>query len=196
MSANSSALRTFLDAVRDAILARTGSNEPAGRATASIFEALETPLGVIADEPSRLPVCRHLETAFATACDGQTPAAHAASTLRSIEPMLRWRRRPNAHTHGPDFADGHANATIIGPAGLVRRADVQVGVSLIAPDIQYPDHHHLPQEVYLVLSPGEWRQSDGPWQEPGMGGIIYNPPDIVHAMRSKNDPLLAVWCLQ
>jgi hypothetical protein len=31
------------------------------------------------------------------------------------------------------------------------------------------------------------------WFEPGVGGIVYNPPDIVHAMKSGTSPLLAVW---
>lgn len=32
------------------------------------------------------------------------------------------------------------------------------------------------EEIYVVLTPGEWRQCDGPWHEPGAGGIVHNPP--------------------
>lgn len=195
MPEDSTELHAFLDALRVATLARTRAREPAGRVIGTIFQALDAPIPTTTNEPSRLPVCRHLETAFATACEGLGPPAHAARALRSIEPMFTWWMRPGADAVGPIFANGHANATVVGPTGLVQRGDVQIGVSLLAPGIQYPDHQHLPEEVYLVLSPGEWRHADGPWQEPGMGGIVHNPPDIVHAMRSKDGPLLAVWCL-
>jgi hypothetical protein len=33
------------------------------------------------------------------------------------------------------------------------------------------------------------------WTEPGPGGIIYNPPGILHAMRSHAQPMLALWFL-
>jgi hypothetical protein len=45
------------------------------------------------------------------------------------------------------------------------------------------------------LSRGHWRQDDDPWVEPGIGGLIHNPANIVHAMRSGDQPLFAIWCL-
>ncbi len=79
--------------------------------------------------------------------------------------------------------------------GLEPRGDVRIGVSLMAPDLQYPDHHHPPEEIYLALRKGEWRQEEGPWHEPGLGGLVFNPSNIVHAMWSTDTPLLALWCL-
>jgi Dimethlysulfonioproprionate lyase len=70
-----------------------------------------------------------------------------------------------------------------------------IGVSLMAPGLQYPDHQHPPAEVYYSLSPGSWRQGDRPWVTPGIGGLVYNPSNIVHSMRSSDGPLLAIWCL-
>ena len=85
---------------------------------------------------------------------------------------------------------------IVGPNGLETHDHVQIGVSLMAPDTVYPDHQHVPEEVYLVLSSGDWRQNAGAWHEPAIGGIVYNPPNIVHGMRSRTSPLLAIWCLR
>ena len=93
------------------------------------------------------------------------------------------------------MATGHANAIVICRGGLEERNDVSVGISLIAPDIRYPEHHHPPEEVYLVLSQGHWQKSGGAWFEPGIGGLVHNPPGIRHAMRSGTTPLLATWCL-
>ena len=79
--------------------------------------------------------------------------------------------------------------------GLEIRRDVWIGVSLMAPHMRYPDHRHPPEEIYIALSSGEWHQASKPWHEPGIGKLVYNPPNIVHAMRSADQPLLAVWFL-
>jgi hypothetical protein len=84
---------------------------------------------------------------------------------------------------------------IVGPNGHEPREDVWVGVSLLAPEVRYPDHHHAPEEVYLVLSRGRFRQGDADWFEPGIGGSLYNMPNIRHAMASGSAPLFAIWCL-
>jgi hypothetical protein len=84
--------------------------------------------------------------------------AAIADAFAELEPLLVWRRRAGADSDR-EFAAGHSNATIVGPEGLETRKDVWVGVSLMAPGIRYPDHQHPPEEVYVVLSPGEWRQA-------------------------------------
>ncbi|MEK1886834.1 MAG: dimethylsulfonioproprionate lyase family protein, partial [Phyllobacterium sp.] len=61
---------------------------------------------------------------------------------------------------------------------------------------RYPDHDHSPEEVYLVLSNGEFRQGEGEWFSPGIGGSFYNVPNINHAMRSLDKPLFAFWALR
>ena len=78
---------------------------------------------------------------------------------------------------------------------MEQRDDVLAGASLVAPGVRYPDHHHPPEEIYVVLTPGEWRQESRPWHEPGVGAVVHNPPGIVHAMRAGDTPLLALWFL-
>ena len=41
----------------------------------------------------------------------------------------------------------------------------------------------------IAMSRGEWRHASKPWHEPGIGNLVYNPPNIVHAMRSAAQPL-------
>ena len=89
----------------------------------------------------------------------------------------------------------HSNAQIIGPEGLEVRHDLIVGVTLMRPNVAYPDHQHEPEELYLVLSEGLWRQANGPWHTPGIGNLVYNPTDVFHGMKSVDAPLLALWCL-
>ena len=97
--------------------------------------------------------------------------------FRAIEPEREWVRRSSYDaTASANFVEGHANAMILGPAGLENRRDVWLGASLLAPQVRYTDHSHAPEETYLVLSDGEFRQGDGDWFTPGMGGSFYNTP--------------------
>lgn len=146
---------------------------------------------------ARFPsVDRHLVDAADPTRFQDPDLRHLAEAFLALEPALSWGRK-SGPTPGANvgFAEGHANTIIMGPGGLERRSDVWLGVSLLAPNVRYPDHTHPPEETYLVLSSGDFRQADDPWFEPGIGGSFYNPPHIRHAMRAGPAPLLAFWLL-
>jgi quercetin dioxygenase-like cupin family protein len=195
ISPRSPDLQSFLTAAGAAIRNGTHATSPAARAAERIFTALQVPSPESGSPASgRLPVCRYLDSALDHAREHR-PTGALADAFGTIEPKLSWSVRAGAEREGPQFVNGHANADIVGLEGIEIRRDVRIGVSLMAPHVRYPDHRHPPEEVYLVLSGGEWRQGDGPWHEPGIGGLVYNPPNIVHAMRSTDRPLLALWFL-
>jgi hypothetical protein len=157
-----------------------------------LFRAVSQPMAVDAatspiDRPSAPLLQRALEAARTSDRDLQSLAV----AFEALEPWLPWVR---VRTLGPD-GPGDLHAVIVGPNGLEPRDDVEIGVSLQAPGSAYIDHHHPPPEVYLVLSPGEWRHGANPWFTPGIGGVVYNRPHIVHNMRATDAPLLAFWCL-
>lgn len=118
---------------------------------------------------------------------------HLVNSVAALADDLPWYQRPV--TNNPSFMAGHVNAQIIGPKGLEVRHDLIVGVTLMRPDLDYPDHQHEPEEIYLVLSEGRWRQNNGHWHTPGLGGLVYNPSDVMHGMKSISTPLIALWCL-
>lgn len=190
-----SSLQAFLDSVRDEIeTVRTGP--AARRCIGRVFEALDRPRAANPKEPIRLPACTYLAEALRTVRKSGATLARIAASFEALEPHLTWTRRATVGpTASSNFIDGHANAMIVGPNGLEPRDDVWVGVSLLAPHVRYPDHNHAPEEVYLVLSDGKFRQGEGDWFEPGIGGSFYNTPDIKHAMASDDVPLFAIWCL-
>ena len=115
------------------------------------------------------------------------------SNVFELADFLPWYQRPVANNS--DFMAGHCNAQIIGPQGLEVRHDIIVGVTLMRPNIVYPDHQHDPEELYLVLGNGRWRQDQGAWHTPGLGGLVYNPSNVMHGMKSLDHPLIALWCL-
>lgn len=188
-------LAQFFDVAREAFSARVEEGTPSAAVVASAFEALEGSIGTIAPgtrEPP--PAYRHLSSALDHA-RAATNVATLVEAFGALEPELRWRRRPDSESAGKVFHDGHANADIVGPVGLEQRSDVWFGASLVAPRVQYIDHRHPPEEVYLVMSDGEWYREDRGWHSPGVGGIVYNSRDIVHAMRAGPRALLALWLL-
>jgi quercetin dioxygenase-like cupin family protein len=129
------------------------------------------------------------------AAAGPAHLAELVHAFAAIEPQLNWTKRTSEDPAHRSFNEGHANARIFGDGGIEERDDVQVGVTVLAPHVRYIDHDHPPEEVYVALSEGEWWNADMDWTEPGPGGLIYNPPGILHAMRSGAKPFLAMWLL-
>jgi len=178
-------VQTFLDEATLALRRVTGPGAGVAAEVVRRWAQVGTPnLG-----GERLPVCDWVAPALA-AC----PTALAGS-FAALQGRLTWGRRKSADPANAAFWNGHANAMILGPGGLEDRSDIWVGVSLLAPNTLYPDHNHPPAEVYLPLSPGEWWNAGMDWTDPGLGGFIYNPPGILHAMRAGDKPLLALWFL-
>lgn len=191
----SESLQSFLDAARRAMAAHV-THPDASASLGRIFSALETPGENSDTHGTCLPVCSHLADATNPDNFDDPSLRHLAAAFTTLEPQLHWRHRTGDCTNaGRDFAENHANAMIVGPGGTERRSDVWIGMSLVAPHVRYPDHTHPPEETYLVLSPGQFMQGEGNWFEPGIGGTLYNPPGILHAMHSGDAPLLALWVL-
>ena len=190
------ALDRVLDAARDFLAARVEAGTAPGDAARRIFDALAGSAGAVVPGEStpRPPAYRYLSATLENA-RAAPDIAPLAEAFAALEPELAWVRRAGSEAHGETFHGGHANAWLVGPAGLERRSDVLVGTSLVAPGVRYIDHRHPPEEIYIVMSEGEWYREDRGWHTPGVGGIVYNPSDAVHAMRAGPEPLLALWLL-
>ncbi len=140
-----------------------------------------------------LPAPEILATALDISRNDQGDLSQVAHSFAELAADLDWWSRYRLGDDPTTFTDGHAS--IVGAGGLEDRDDVEIGVSLLAPNVQYPDHHHPPAEVYLAMTPGVWRKNGGPWIEPGIGGTVFNESNTVHAMKSDAAPLFAFWCL-
>jgi hypothetical protein len=196
MTTRDPVLQAFLSSVRDALAARVLTLDETNTVD-RIFEALVNVERSGSGQSCRLPVCAEfLPEACAHARRHSSAMAHIVDSFEAIEPRLFWAPRSASGPHASaNWPQGHANAVIVGPGGLETRSDVQIGASLLAPYVRYPDHNHAPEEVYLVLSPGRFRHGETGWFEPGIGGTLYNEPNVLHAMASDEAPLLALWFL-
>ena len=197
MTGRNPRLQRFLDLTEEAILARADSDEKARPAAARIFAVLRKRRGDKSGAaPESLPACKTLGSALHLAGQGPPPIPRLASALAELAPELIWRRRKGAEKESRSFFDGHANALIVGTDRIEVRNDVMIGVSLMAPHVRYPDHQHPPEEVYVSLAGGAWWKESGDWHQPGSGGLVYNEPNVLHAMATEQAPLLAIWCLR
>lgn len=190
------ALQSFLDAAKRAYDAQ--AKDPRSvHSLARIFGDLVQVGAQRAPVGHRLPVCRFLHD-VANPDSFDDPALRLLmEKFRALEPNLIWyQREGNWDGASPNFADNHANALLVGPnKGLEQRVDVWFGVTLVGPDVRYPDHRHSPEETYLVMSEGDFCQGRHDWVHVSTGGTYYNPHNIIHSMRTGAKPLLVFWAL-
>ena len=192
----SDALQNFLDAAFVAF-DRFATDIRSRNSIMQLFAQLDVPGETRTSTGKRLPVCeRFLGNALETAATNPG-LARMVARFKDIEPSMEWNWRSTYdNSASENFLVSHANGMIAGPGGLEERKDLWLGVTLMAPRVRYPDHKHAPEETYLVMSEGEFKQADNDWFAPGLGGSFYNPPGIKHAMRSGNRPLFAFWALR
>ncbi len=183
----------FLGAVRGAYGA---ARDAGGELTADLevwLAALDGLGGERIDvEPEDQPVCRYLAAALDLAEAG--PAAAVAAAARPFAASLGWRHKYQVDDRLPDFSRNFAYAEIVGPPGPVLSRDMRCGLILMAPHTLYPSHAHSAVELYLVLGgSAEWQRGAEPWARRPPGAFILRPSRIGHAMRTLDEPLLALF---
>jgi hypothetical protein len=150
---------------------------------------------------TRLPVCRHFADAIAAATG---EAAVLGAFLQALEPSLAWTQNPNYRRAPPasNFLENYGYAVIVGPQGgapaLVNDPAMALGVLLLGPRTEYPAHHHPAAEVYVPLGPADWAkggadEEKAEWVSRAPGSVIHHPPNIVHATRTHDIPIAALY---
>jgi hypothetical protein len=144
-------------------------------------------------EPSTLPVLRHLPQ-----CIGEVLLVEpdVAATIAAIEEDLAWRQS-SAYSDallGKGFTANYGWAEIIGPRGFFPGDDFLLGLLMLGPGHHYRDHYHPAPELYWPLTSGsQWSRGGGDFEEKLPGVTIWHPPMMLHATKTSETPLLAVW---
>jgi Dimethlysulfonioproprionate lyase len=144
-------------------------------------------------EPALKPVTRYLPELLA-----QTARVFPAmaSAIEPVVPRLRWIHSANYNDAvlGEGFLRNYAWAELVGQNGLFAGEDFKLGLLLLGPDRHYLDHYHPAPELYVPLTPGSfWKKGNGEFVERKAGELIWHPSMAVHATKTFDEPLLAIY---
>jgi Dimethlysulfonioproprionate lyase len=139
----------------------------------------------------RLPCLGHLPRLAVIAGPGER---RIAGLLARHAPALRWGQTYTAADFGQYFIDNYGWVELFGTRGHFRNDAVAAGVLVLGPNVVYPDHHHVAEEVYVPLTGGtEWRMGEGAFRDRRGSEIIHHASNVSHAMRTGKEPLLALY---
>ncbi|MDR1462312.1 MAG: cupin domain-containing protein [Azoarcus sp.] len=189
---------TAIEAIRAHLAARLA----AGREPSPIAAELQNILNLLANvdlrhadekhlRPSGHPVIRQLQ---------QTPPknsdASTAAIFRAFLPQLDalpWRYSYTPRPDAPDIGERMAWAELIGPIAPFKSAKVCLGLTAMGPRLLYPRHSHPAVETYLVVSGIAAWTAENTTRRQQPGALILHPANIVHAMETGDEPLLAAY---
>lgn len=138
-----------------------------------------------------------LQAQLPTALAALTPShPDLALAIADAAPWLKWITYDlYGDTIGPQFAKGHAYASIIGEDAAVPARDYDLGLFLIAPHVLYRDHCHKAPELYAPLTgPHGWRFGpDRPLIVKAAHEPVWNDPYRPHLTKVGPTPFLALF---
>lgn len=147
-----------------------------------------------APQAARLAACRFLPETVGAAI--MVDSALAAA-IAGLEDELHWQQTTgysDAAMGQAGFMDAYAHTEIIGPTGCFAGDDFRLGLLLLGPGLHYRDHYHPAPELYWLLTgPSDWKRGAGGFATRQAGEMVWHRPHVVHATRTHDRPLLALW---
>jgi hypothetical protein len=141
--------------------------------------------------PVSLDCLRHLDRAAEIASGAERQLVELLARHRHA---LRWGQTYTAADLGEAFIANYGWMELFGTRGHFADDAMAVGFLLLGPDIFYPDHHHVAEELYVPLIGGtEWRKGEGAFVTRRAGEVIHHPSNVNHAMRTGAEPLVALY---
>jgi mannose-6-phosphate isomerase-like protein (cupin superfamily) len=134
--------------------------------------------------------------------DGDGAGAHspegtaAAALLRAVRPWLGalpWRYSYDERSDSPGLGSRMAWAELVGPIAPFRSERVCLGLTAIGAGVFYPAHLHPAVETYFVLHGASRWTAAGVTGERFPGDYILHPSNVIHAMETGREPLLAAY---
>jgi hypothetical protein len=141
--------------------------------------------------PYPLGCLRHLDRAADLAPIAAQPLVQWLVEHRN---GLRWGQTYTEADFGKAFIDNYGWLEVFGTRGHFANDEVAAGLLILGPGIVYPDHHHVAEEIYIPLTGGtEWRMGEGGFRKREAGEVVHHASNVNHAMRTGNEPLLALY---
>lgn len=114
--------------------------------------------------------------------------------LANAADTLHWAQTYSITDFGGDFLQRYGWVELFGTRGHFASEEMAGGFLLLGPGVHYPDHHHTAEEIYIPLTDGSlWSKDGQPFLPRWSGEIIHHPSNIRHAMRTEDEPLVALY---
>lgn len=134
------------------------------------------------------PAC----AAFQSADFGPTPFADAVTALKTIALHAHWRETYKDTDIGQDFLDRFGCFCLIGPNAPWTSQKMHGFLVFVPPDLWYPWHHHVAEELYFVFAgSGTFRLHGQNDRQLGPGDAIFHGANQPHALQTTDHPVLA-----
>jgi quercetin dioxygenase-like cupin family protein len=115
-------------------------------------------------------------------------------TLVRTAGRLRWSQSYRVPAVSETFLRNYGWTELLGLTGPVASEHLAAGFLMLAPQTHYPPHRHQAEELYVLLAGRAlWHQGTRPWTERGPGEFVHHHGDELHAMRTTEQPLLALY---
>jgi hypothetical protein len=188
---DSAPILQLIEAMKLRLNQRAAIADDVGQEAARVL-ALLNPLPALTGTfpKSEHPSTRHLETAFAIS-DDTTDDLLAA--VRGVAFHLPWRYSYAKRIDALGLEDNMAFAEIIGPDAPYVSERVCLGLTLIGPNTFYPPHRHPAIELYYVVAGEATWTANGASRRNSSSAFILHRSQVVHAMQTHQEPLLAVY---
>ncbi len=144
-----------------------------------------------ATTPCRLPVLDWLPT-LATATTARTESL--VTTLMAAAPNLAWGQTYSDSDVPAAFLARYGWTELVGQRGPFPHDRLALGFLLLGPGTEYPAHRHEAEELYIPLAGSAlWQSGPAPFEARSPGTAIHHPSWTPHAMRTRGEPLLALY---
>jgi quercetin dioxygenase-like cupin family protein len=144
--------------------------------------------------PSSVPALPVLRWLPRIAADGASFGRPLVSALCRTAPSLAWRQSYTRDEVDATFLENYGWSELLRPAEKRTSAQISCGVVVLGPGTLYPHHCHEAEEIYVPLSgTAAWQQGDALWREHPPGTLIHHLSEEPHAMRTGEEPLLAMY---
>ena len=182
--------RGVLDRLSAPALARFLADWPSGSESLQNLAAGPLAPAACSSAPA-LPVLRWLPR---IAADGASFGGTFVSALCRTAPSLAWRQSYTRDEVDAAFLQNYGWSELLRPAEKRTSAQISCGVVVVGPGTLYPHHRHEAEEIYVPLSgTAAWQQGDALWREHPPGTLIHHLSEEPHAMRTGEEPLLAIY---
>ena len=113
-----------------------------------------------------------------------------ARDFQEFAPYLPWSYSPRTLDKGTQM--GVMDFRVMFDLG-----NVVSGLMYVDSHKNYPEHNHLPEEMYFLISgTAQWRHGGSPHYETlTAGNVVYNHPWNWHGVRAGHTPVLALYLL-